>query len=269
MNWICLLVDAEQEVDIVRNNDDFDFCDIDRHNDDCDFDFCEDDCEYNNGYDRRRIGDYDRRNGGDCDDYDSRRRDRDCDHDDCQSHRRNRDCDCEERCGRETDRCGCHDHDDCRCHDREDGCCLENNHDNGCCERTARCSDFRDFNEDERFGCNSACDAAQSEDSWFDHREDDDCCGRTRELCEEERNFKRKLKCRIQVLDFALLETILFLDTHPCDFEALRYYRIIRKKLARLEKLYECKFGPLTNQGVDTEFGWEWATCPWPWEGKE
>ena len=127
----------------------------------------------------------------------------------------------------------------------------------------------RDFNEDERFGCNSACDAAQSEDSWFDHREDDDCCGRTRELCEEERNFKRKLKCRIQVLDFALLETILFLDTHPCDFEALRYYRIIRKKLARLEKLYECKFGPLTNQGVDTEFGWEWATCPWPWEGKE
>ena len=78
MNWICLLVDAEQEVDIVRNNDDFDFCDIDRHNDDCDFDFCEDDCEYNNGYDRRRIGDYDRRNGCDCDDYDSRRRDRDC-----------------------------------------------------------------------------------------------------------------------------------------------------------------------------------------------
>ena len=34
-------------------------------------------------------------------------------------------------------------------------------------------------NEDERFGCNSACDAAQSEDSWFDHREDDDCCGNT------------------------------------------------------------------------------------------
>ncbi len=255
----------------MRNNDSFDFCEKNHYDCDRDFDFCDDDCEYN-GYDRRRIGDYDRRNG--CDDFDCHRRDRDCDCDDYDTYHRDRDCDCDDGHRRkceceERGREGCHDHDECHCHERENDCCHDNDFDGECCERTARCSECRDFNEDERFGCNSRCDAAQSDESWFDCREEDECCQRSRELCEEEKNFKRKLKCRIQVLDFALVETALFLDTHPCDFEALRYYRIIRKKLARLERLYECKFGPLTNQGVDTEFGWEWATCPWPWEGKE
>ena len=41
------------------------------------------------------------------------------------------------------------------------------------------------------------------------------------------------------------------------------------EKLNQLEKMYERKCGPLTNKNVDTEYGWEWACCPWPWEGKE
>lgn len=256
----------------MRNND-FDCNERNHHECDEDFDFCEDGCDYN-GYDRRSIRESERRNDSDCNDFDSRRRERDCE---CEERRcRCRDNDDNDRCrcrdNDDNDRCRCRDNDDddedrCRC--REEECCgRERDFDGECCERTARCSDRRDFNEDERCGCNSSGDAAQSDDSWFDSREEE-CCMRTRQLCDEERSFCRKLKCRIQVLDFALQETILFLDTHPCDFEALRYYRIIRRKLDRLEKLYECKCGPLTNQGVDTEFGWEWATCPWPWEGRE
>ena len=146
--------------------------------------------------------------------------------------------------------------------------CKNSNYNGDCCESTIHCSDLKDFNIDERLGCRTTEDAAQSEDSWFEC-ETETCCRKCRELCEEDKCFCKKIKCRIQVLDFVLTETIQFLNTHPCDFEALRYYRIVRRKLERLEKIYERKCGPLTNKGVDTEFGWEWACCPWPWEGKE
>ena len=211
--------------------------DRDRDCDEDDFDFCEDSCECHRE-DRDR-------------DDDCRCRDKDHDHDDCRCRDKDRDDDC---------RCHEHDEDDCRC--RNFG------FDGDCCESTIHCSDFRDFNEDERFGCRTREDAAQSEDSWFECR-NEECCTRCRELCDEEKSFCKKLKCRIQVLDFILQETVLFLDTHPCDFEALRYYRIVRRKLERLERIYERKCGPLTNKGVDTEFGWEWTCCPWPWEGKD
>lgn len=253
----------------MRNSDNFDFCERDRDTyDRDDFDFCEDTCDdverrsYRTREFERRDFDFDefdrrRRCDDDCD-FDHRRR---CDDDcDCDRRRRNDD-DCDDKCKCHKDReCDCDEDRECRCRDR--------GFDGDCCESQVHCSDFRDFNEDERFGCNVRCDAAQSDDSWFECSEEE-CCTRCRSMCDEEKSFCKKLKCRIQVLDFALQETILFLDTHPCDFEALRYYRIIRRKLARLERIYECKCGPLTAQGVDTEFGWEWACCPWPWEGKD
>lgn len=222
-----------------RNRD----CDYD---DEDDFDFCEDACDTTGS--TRRTREYTRRNTDcerDCD------RDRDCEHE--------RDCDCD--CKDDHDKCKCHDHSNERCH-------CTNQYNSDCCESTIHCSDRKDFNEDERFGCRTREDAAQSDDSWFECS-DNGCCLRCRELCKEDECFCKKLKCRIQVLDFALQETILFLDTHPCDIEALRYYRIIRRKLNRLERIYTVKCGPLTNKEVNTEFGWEWSCCPWPWEGKE
>lgn len=163
----------------------------------------------------------------------------------------NKDCDSEEHC---------------RCNQNDDRCC--DNYDGDCCESTIHCSERKDFNMDEACGCYTCDDAAQSDNSWFETT-GNNCCLRCRELCEEDRCFCKKLKCRIQVLDFALTETIQFLNTHPCDYEALRYYRILRKKLERLERIYTRKCGPLTSKNVDTEYGWEWACCPWPWEGEE
>lgn len=252
----------------MRNNDEFfDFCGKERTHE-CereDFDFCEDDCDFE--FERRR--DFERGFGRDGFDFLEPTRIFGRGHECEREHERDRECKCEYE--REKDDC---DHEK----DRDKECC-EHDRDRDrercrnfgygdCCEEQVHCSNFRDFNEDERFGCNVRCDAAQSDDSWFECREND-CCMKCREMCEEEKGFCKKLKCRIQVLDFILQETILFLDTHPCDYEALRYYRIVRRKLARLERLYECKCGPLTAKGVDTEFGWEWACCPWPWEGKD
>lgn len=192
----------------------------------------------------------------------------------CRENEWENDCDREHKkceCDRDHDKYGCnswnHQGDSCGCHREDDcdfDCCYDRERD--CCEETIHCSECDDFNEDERFGCRRTRDAANSEDEWFDRR---DNCQRHRERCmsEAECKFCKRLLCRIQVLDFALQEVILFLNTHPCDCEALRYYREVRRKLERLECLYERKCGPLTNKGVDTEYGWEWATCPWPWEG--
>lgn len=160
----------------------------------------------------------------------------------------------------------CDKEENCRCNQNDDRCC--DNYDGDCCESTIHCSERKDFNMDEACGCYTCEDAAQSDDSWFETT-GNNCCLRCRELCEEDRCFCKKLKCRIQVLDFAITETIQFLNTHPCDYEALRYYRILRKKLDRLERIYTRKCGPLTSKNVDTEYGWEWACCPWPWEGEE
>lgn len=160
----------------------------------------------------------------------------------------------------------CDKEEQCRCNQNDDRCC--DNYDGDCCESTIHCSERKDFNMDEACGCHTCDDAAQSDDSWYETT-GNNCCLRCRELCEEDRCFCKKLKCRIQVLDFALTETIQFLNTHPCDYEALRYYRILRKKLERLERIYTRKCGPLTSKNVDTEYGWEWACCPWPWEGEE
>ena len=172
---------------------------------------------------------------------------------------------------RNYETCGCEDkcEDKCKDYDKDDKCrCRNQIIDGDCYEGSVHCSDFKDFNFDERFGCRTREDAAQSDDSWFENQ-GEECCNRCRELCEEDKCFCKKLKCRIQVLDFVLLETAQFLDTHPCDYEALRYYRIVRRKLERLERIHERKCGPLTNQGVDAEYGWEWACCPWPWEGRD
>lgn len=160
----------------------------------------------------------------------------------------------------------CDKEEQCRCNQNDDRCC--DNYDGDCCESTIHCSERKDFNMDEACGCYNCDDAAQSDDSWYETT-GNNCCLRCRELCEEDRCFCKKLKCRIQILDFALTETIQFLNTHPCDYEALRYYRILRKKLERLERIYTRKCGPLTSKNVDTEYGWEWACCPWPWEGEE
>ena len=263
--------------DCDYDDHDFDFCDdgCDNH-DDCGHNNCNNhnncDCEDNlcgsreggRGRNRDNNGNHD----NDCDDGCSRNRCNDCDCDDGCGRNRCNDCDCDDGCGRNRcNDCDCNHGSDCHnnCNDDcdWDGCSSCNNNWN---ESAIHYSNWNDFNEDEQLGCCRTTDAANSEEGWFDHRTRTNR-SRNRNRSEAECRFCRRLLCRIQVLDFALLEAIEYLNTHPCDCEALRYYRQIRRKLDRLECLYERRCGPLTNKGVETEYGWEWATCPWPWEG--
>ncbi|MGC2872436.1 spore coat protein CotJB [Ihubacter sp. rT4E-8] len=70
----------------------------------------------------------------------------------------------------------------------------------------------------------------------------------------------------VQMYDFAMKDTELFLDTHPNNEAALAFYNDTREKaLAAIEE-YEEQFGPLTASDTDVNQGWTWVETPWPWE---
>ena len=71
----------------------------------------------------------------------------------------------------------------------------------------------------------------------------------------------------IQELGFAIDDVVLYLDTHPTDEEALKYYEKYKKKNREAVKEYTKYYGPLTNENVNVENCWSWVEGPWPWEG--
>ena len=75
------------------------------------------------------------------------------------------------------------------------------------------------------------------------------------------------IKDLIKAADFALWETVLYLDAYPNDRAALENYYKLRERAEELTALYENKYGPLTpfsNHGDS----WQWVKGPWPWESE-
>lgn len=77
---------------------------------------------------------------------------------------------------------------------------------------------------------------------------------------------QKQLLMRINEVSFAMTEAVLFLDTHPCDKEAMEYYQKMRKLRKEAVDQYERQFGPLTADSVRNTPEWEWTKTPWPWE---
>ena len=80
------------------------------------------------------------------------------------------------------------------------------------------------------------------------------------------RQGEAKLRKAIKTADFALYETVLYLDGHPTDEKALHYYHRMKKRSEELTKQYEECYGPLTICGVTAKEEWTWVRDPWPWE---
>lgn len=78
---------------------------------------------------------------------------------------------------------------------------------------------------------------------------------------------KHKLLANIREVDFAILETVEFLDAHPNNLKALRYYGKLKTEREALVKEYEEHVGPLTMFGNENNNKWDWVQGPWPWEG--
>ncbi len=71
---------------------------------------------------------------------------------------------------------------------------------------------------------------------------------------------------RIRAVDFALYETILYLDVYPDSCQALDTYHRLRADREALHGEFESRFGPLTAFGNESTTSWDWMSRPAPWE---
>lgn len=71
---------------------------------------------------------------------------------------------------------------------------------------------------------------------------------------------------KIRALDFALQETVLYLDAYPQNRQALNYYHQLIKQRKQMMEDYEANCGPLTMYGNTSQNSWDWINGPWPWE---
>jgi spore coat protein JB len=72
---------------------------------------------------------------------------------------------------------------------------------------------------------------------------------------------------QLQIVDFALLELNLFLDTHPDDLKSIQQFNQLTQERTRLAKQFQEVYGPLQNFGrAFSKFPWQWSQAPWPWQ---
>lgn len=77
---------------------------------------------------------------------------------------------------------------------------------------------------------------------------------------------KRALEKEIARVSFTMDELRLFLDTHPCEREALSAFRELRKQREKLIESYERSYGPIGAYSAGGTEHWNWVEQPWPWE---
>lgn len=73
----------------------------------------------------------------------------------------------------------------------------------------------------------------------------------------------------ITALGFALDDALLYLDTHPCDADALCWYQEQQAAYNAAKERYAACFGPLQMNETAPCGTHAWLTAPWPWEGEE
>ena len=81
-------------------------------------------------------------------------------------------------------------------------------------------------------------------------------------------NDREQMLRYVDVVSFAQYEATLFLDTHPCDQEALEYFQHYTKLRNKALQEFAEQFGPLTLDTVDAGCAkkWDWVATPFPWE---
>ena len=79
---------------------------------------------------------------------------------------------------------------------------------------------------------------------------------------------KMKLLQDINEVSFAVNDILLYLDTHPCDKNAMEFYQKNASRRRELMTLYAREFGPLTvdDAQISDSDTWKWVKQPFPWE---
>lgn len=71
----------------------------------------------------------------------------------------------------------------------------------------------------------------------------------------------------ISIVDFVLVELMLYLDTHPFDRNAMDYFNHYSKIKNQMIKEFSQKYFPLTKDLAESNKEWRWGAAPLPWEG--
>lgn len=77
---------------------------------------------------------------------------------------------------------------------------------------------------------------------------------------------QQQLLTYLNQVSFSMYDTTLFLDTHPCDREAMAYFKEMQHARKHALDMYQKKFGPLLLDDVDADCEWTWGMQPLPWE---
>lgn len=82
-------------------------------------------------------------------------------------------------------------------------------------------------------------------------------------------NKRMAMLKKLQEMEFVAVELNEYLDTHPCDQEAINDFNCAVEMIRKLKEKYECAYGPLANFGMggtSKSDEWQWIQGPWPWE---
>ena len=74
------------------------------------------------------------------------------------------------------------------------------------------------------------------------------------------------LLMQIMMLDFAVQDSALFIDTHPCDKEAMNYFNEAATRLKAAKKEYQKQGHALVYREVGA-YQNDYLSAPWPWVG--
>lgn len=78
---------------------------------------------------------------------------------------------------------------------------------------------------------------------------------------------KEQLLNDIGTVDFAMVELMLYLDTHPTDKSAMEYFNHYGRVKQQMEREFSQKYFPLKKEYSDCNMEWRWGMTPMPWEG--
>ncbi|MBR6552862.1 MAG: spore coat protein CotJB [Clostridia bacterium] len=76
-------------------------------------------------------------------------------------------------------------------------------------------------------------------------------------------NERNRLLQKLSAVQFAMWELHLYLDTHPCDTDAVALCKKHEKEAEMLRTEYTEKYGALKAECCNTA---EWLSDPWPWD---
>lgn len=75
-----------------------------------------------------------------------------------------------------------------------------------------------------------------------------------------------RLKLRLQQVEFALNDVVLYLDAYPECYQALEYYHNLMEERNDLLGVINEECGPMTNYSNLSKESWLWTNGPWPWQ---